>query len=312
MAIDWEPEAVMDDTILVGTEQSLLELSPVERLGWAGHEVTALARGKGRWWAILDGRRIVVDRDGSWTEAAVLADGIATCLAPSEDGLLVGAAGAHLYRLEGERLTRVEGFENVAGRETWYTSWGDPADTRSLSVDRAGTVYVNIHVGGVGRSTDGGKSWRPTLDIETDVHQVLAHPNRPGRVFAASAVGLVITEDAGETWRTVTDGLHATYMRAVAVADDAVLVSVSTGPGGRQSALYRAPLAGGAFERCRKGLPRWFGDNVDTHCLAARGRAVVLGTEDGRVFVSEDGGQSFGLAARGLPPVRCVALAETG
>jgi hypothetical protein len=302
----------MDDTILIGTQQSLLKLSPVEGSDLAGHMVTALARGDRRWWAILDGQRIVVERDGSWTEAAPLTDGVATCLAPSEGGLLVGTDGAHLYRLAGGCLTRVEGFESVAERETWYTPWGDPADTRSLTVDRAGAVYVNVHVGGVVRSTDGERSWRPTLDIEMDVHQVLAHPSRPGHVFAASAVGLAITEDGGETWRTVSDGLHATYMRAVAVTDDAVLVSVSTGPGGRRSALYRRPLAGGGFERCRKGLPQWFGDNVDTHCLVARGQTVVLGTEDGRVFASADGGRSFGLAAKGLPPVRCVALAEAG
>src|SRR5262249_51391316 len=151
--------------------------------------------------------------------------------------------------------------ETVPGREAWYTPWGDPPDTRSLAVDRGGTVYANVHVGGVVRSTDGGRSWEPTLDIEADVHQVLAHPRRPGHVFAASAVGLQTTVDAGATWQTVTEGLHATYLRAVAVATGGVLVSASTGPGGRRSALYRRTRAGGPFERCRGGLPEWFGDN---------------------------------------------------
>jgi hypothetical protein len=299
--------------VLVGSEDGLRELGGREGHELAGRPVTALAVDRGRWWAILDGRTIAArDGDGVWSETATLVEGTATCLAVSPEGLLVGTAGASLFRLDGSALTRLPAFETVPGRETWYTPWGDPPDTRSLAVDRAGTIYANVHVGGVVRSADGGRFWRPTLDIEADVHQVLAHPERPGHVVAASAIGLEITEDGGESWQTVTDGLHATYMRAVALTGDGILVSVSTGPGGRRSALYRRALGGGALERCRTGLPEWFGDNVDTHCLAARGRSVVLGTEDGRVFASGDGGRGFALLAKGLPPVRCVALDRAG
>src|SRR5262245_36176476 len=296
--------------VLVGTREGLRELGAREGGHFDGHEVTALAIDGGRWWAILDGRTVARrEASGAWDELAALADGGATCLAPSPAGLLVGTEGAHLLQLEDGVPRRLDAFESAPGRDSWHTPWGDPADTRSLAVDRAGTVYANVHVGGVVRSVDGGRSWRPTLDIETDVHQVRAHPERPGHVFAASAVGLATTEDGGDTWAIATDGLHATYMRAVAVAGDAVLVSASAGPGGRRSALYRRRLDGGAFERCRKGLPEWFGNNVDTHCLDARGHIVVLGTEDGRLFASADGGLAFGLVAKGLPPVRCVALA---
>ena len=103
--------------------------------------------------------------------------------------------------------------------------------------------------------------------------------------------------------------MHAHYLRAVAVSDDTVLVSASTGPGGRRAAIYRARLDGeAAFERCGDGLPRWFGNNVDTGCLAAAGALVVCGAEDGRVFRSLDGGAHWEIAAKGLPPVTCVAL----
>jgi hypothetical protein len=95
----------------------------------------------------------------------------------------------------------------------------------------------------------------------------------------------------------------------VAVSGDTVLVSASTGPGGRRAALYRMRLDGGApFERCRDGLPSWFGDNVDTGCLAAAGPVVVCGTEDGRVFRSLDAGERWEILVKGLPPVSCVTL----
>jgi hypothetical protein len=298
------------ERVLIGTSEGLHELGAQHRTHLAGSEVTALATAARHWWAIVDGQTIVHrDGDGSWNEVGAVPEPPATCLAPTAAGLLVGTAGAHLLRVEAGGLVRLDAFEKVEGREAWHTPWGDPPDTRSMAVDLSGAIYVNVHVGGVVRSTDGGRSWRPTLDIETDVHQILAHPAVPGRVFAASAVGLAMSADGGESWRILTDGLHARYLRAVAVAGETVLVSASTGPGGRRAAIYRTRADGpGEFERCRQGLPEWLGDNVDTHCLAARGATVVVGTGDGRVYASHDSGASFTLLTKGLPTVRCVAL----
>ena len=117
------------------------------------------------------------------------------------------------------------------------------------------------------------------------------------------------SRDGGASWRFVTEGMHAHYLRAVAASDDTVLVSASSGPGGRRAALYRGHLdADAAFEQCTDGLPTWFGDNVDTGCLAALGSFVACGTEDGRVFRSLDGGRSWDAAAKGLAPVTCLML----
>jgi hypothetical protein len=301
----------MSTTVLIGTEEGLRELGEPERAHLAGHAITAVAREGRRWWAVVDERTIRArDGDGAWVEVATVGDAGATCLLPTPAGLLVGTTGAGLLRLVDGRLAPIEAFARVEGREAWHTPWGDPPDTRSLTRDPGGVLYANVHVGGVVRSTAGGATWRPTLDIDLDVHQVLADPTRPGRVFAAAAVGLVVTEDGGDSWRTDTDGLHARYCRAVALAGGAVLVTASTGPGGRRAALYRRPLDGRApFERCRDGLPEWFGNNVDTHCVAASGSTVILGTHDGRVYRSSDAGGSWTQAAKGLPPITCVVLA---
>jgi photosystem II stability/assembly factor-like uncharacterized protein len=296
--------------VLVGTSEGLHALGAREAPELAGREVTALTRDGGRWWALVDGRHVMRrNGDAEWLEVAALDGPAGTCLAVTPAGLLIGTEGAHLRRLESAGLAPVDAFDRAAGRQAWYTPWGDPPDTRSIAVDTVGTLFVNVHVGGVVRSADGGRSWQPTLDIETDVHQVLAHPERPGRVLAAAAVGLAASADGGQSWEIETEGLHAHYLRAVAVAGDVVLVTASTGPRGRRAALYRRPLDGGRFERCRQGLPEWFASNVDTHCLAAGGAVVVFGTEDGAVYASADGGRTFELTVKGLPPVQCVAVA---
>lgn len=303
----------MDVRILVGTAGGLWQVrddvaQPVETL--AGRSVTALARDAKQTWALVDSRTLWAQRDEDWYELAAIEGPPATCLALTPVGLLVGTEQAHLLMLTAGRLERVESFEHVDGRETWYTPWGDPADVRSIAVAADGAVHVNVHVGGVVRSRDRGRSWTPTVDIESDVHQVLAHPAPGEVVLAAAAIGLGVSRDSGDSWAFVTAGLHARYLRAVAVSGNTVLVSASTGHHGRRSAIYRKPLDVDAdFTRCREGLPTWFDDNIDTACLAAAGAVVVFGTSDGRVFRSLDAGERWQLLAKGLPAVASVTLA---
>jgi hypothetical protein len=302
----------MDTRIRVGTSEGLWEIDGdrvAAAAALAGMPITAVAEDGGRSWAIVDGRTLWWQSERGWEEHAEVKGLPATCLAPTSAGLLIGTEQAHLLKLTGDTLEPVAAFDATEGRDTWYTPWGDPADVRSIASAVDGTIHANVHVGGVARSRDRGRSWTPTLDIEEDVHQVLAHPTRGDVVLVAAAEGFGVSRDGGNSWQMVTAGLHAHYLRAVAISGETVLVSASTGPGGRRSALYRKRLDGDdTFERCRDGLPTWFDANIDTACLAAAGPVVVFGTEDGRVFQSLDGGARWEMRAKGLPSVTSVTL----
>jgi photosystem II stability/assembly factor-like uncharacterized protein len=219
--------------------------------------------------------------------------------------VLVGTAEAHLARVAGRGLEAVTGFDAAPGRDSWFTPWGGPPDTRTISED-ADAVYVNVHVGGILRSEDAGATWSPTIRIKADVHKVLA---RPGHLYAAcGARGLAVSPDGGGTWRMITEGLHATYCRGVAVSGDALLVSASEGPGGFHSALYRGDLDGGSLEQCIEGLPEWFDRNIDSACLDAvpEGGCAAFGMPDGKVYASADDGESWQMVAEGLPHINGV------
>ena len=279
--------------VLVGTPAGRVRLGDGVEL--AGEPVTAMA-GE---WAVTGGRTL-------WqgTERVVDLDGpAATCVLPTRTGVFVGTEEAHLLRFVDGVVEQVVSFDEAEGRDGWYTPWGGPPDVRSLSAGPDGSVYVNVHVGGILRSNDGGRAWHPTIDVDLDVHQVVATGDG---VLAATAYGLARSVDGGRDWDVLADGLHATYARAVTVAGDTVLVSVSRGPGGQESALYR--LVDGAFERCSDGLPQWFPGNVDTACLAASGDTVAAGTADGSVYVSTDAGRHWDLAASDLGRVSCLTL----
>ena len=300
--------------LLIGTGEGLFALAggePHLDASFGAREVAALAVRDGVAWAVAGGNAIARrEPDGTWTDVARSELDLA-CLAPTSHGVLAGTQEAHLLRLVGDdgTLAPVEAFETVDGRETWFTPWGGPPAVRSIAQDLAGRLHANVHVGGIPRSLDAGERWVPTIDIDADVHQVVAHPTQPDVVLAAGAVGLAVSVDGGSSWRIEREGLHATYARAVAVADAWVLLSVSNGPRGGRGAVYRTALEpGSTFERCTEGLPEWFDGNIDSGWLDARGSEVAFGTGDGEVFVSDDAGGRWARAATNLPSIRAVRL----
>jgi len=291
--------------ILVATTGGLHEFDGDGHVGpthLGGRSVTTVSPDRDALWAIVDRSEVWRTSNGDWTRVCSDAPDHLTCLATTSAGVFVGSAGARLFRVGDDSVEPVASFDAAEGRDTWHTPWGGPPDTRSLSEwDEA--VYVNVHVGGILRTEDGGRSWTPTIDVNADVHQVATAADL---VLAACAGGLATSPDRGKTWDGRAEGLETTYSRAVAVCGDDVLVSASRGPRGGRAAVYRGSLAGGGFERCRTGLPEWFDDNIDTYCLDALpdGSFAAIGAADGRVFASEDAGLSWAEVASGLGPVR--------
>jgi hypothetical protein len=299
--------------LLVGTGDGLWMVEdggPPSLLAVPERKVTAVAAHADGWVAVTDGREIWTDESAGAGEPVATVDVArpeATCVAGPPAGALVGTAEAHLLRVVPPGTEMVGSFEDAEGRDGWYTPWGGPPDTRSLSVAPDGSVYVNVHVGGILRSDDGGGRWAPTIDVDADVHQVLA---LDGVVLAATAYGLAVSRDRGATWTFSTEGLHGDYSRAVAVAGDWLLLSASTGPSTRQAAVYRRPLEAGddaPFERCINGLPEWFGANVDTGSLVAGPSVAALAAGD-TLFTSEDGGATWQARASGLGRITCLAV----
>jgi hypothetical protein len=285
----------------------------------AGRAVRALAPDRnGAALAIVDGHSLCRRTgEGEWRTIAASQLDLA-CLVVVGDVIYLGTDDARVLRLgdDGE-IDPLRGFEAVPGRDTWYAGSalidgqlvGPPLGVRSMTATSDGAVLLaNVHVGGIPRSTDGGMTWHSTIDVDSDVHEVCAHPVHPGIVIAAAAMGLCVSRDGGATWTVERQGLHASYCSAVAFSEGDILVAASTDHFASQGAVYRRPIDGKDSMEPLGGLPRWLEGIADTGCIATRGSALAVADKAGNLYVSADAGNSWMRRDSGLPTMSSVLI----
>jgi hypothetical protein len=303
-----------EPTVLVGTwDDGLFAIAGDERTQeFANQPVRGLAPdGAGGALVIVGGHSLCRRAPrGNWTTLVTTALDLSCCMAVA-DTIYVGTDDARMLRLNSGVLEPLDGFNTVAGRETWFAGsaiingqrLGPPLGIRSVAANADSSVlFANVHVGGIPRSTDGGNSWQPTIDINADVHEVRGHPTNPNIIVAASAKGLCISRDAGAMWTIDREGLHASYCSAVAFSGDDILVSASTDHFADQGKIYRRPVTQDARTiAIEGGLPAWFNGIVDTGCIATSGAMVAVVDRAGSLYLSTDFGLSWSRGSSAAP-----------
>ena len=282
--------------------------------------VGALASdGRGGALAIVNGRSLRRRApDGAWSTIATSELDLACCVAVG-DAIYLGSNEASVLRVGADKqLDRLRGFDDVAGRDSWYAGSaiingqrvGPPLGIRSIAATADGAVLLaNVHVGGIPRSMNLGATWHPTIDVDSDVHEVRMHPGRPDLVMAAAAVGLCSSRDGGATWTVERAGLHAAYCSAVAFIGDDVLVSASTDHFSADGAIYRRRVdEGGPLVAVGGGLPERIGGIADTRCIATQGSTAAIADRQGNLYISADAGRSWSRRAEGLPTPSSVLI----
>ncbi len=278
----------------------------------AGRGVRGLARdAAGRALALVDGQSLCCrTAPGAWTVLAQ-SDVSLACVLAVGARVYVGTDDARVLQLSDTGvLEPLASFDDVPGRSSWFAggAWvdgvwmGPPLGVRSLTATADGTALLaNVHVGGIPRSGDGGATWHATIAVECDVHQVLAHPTDPDLVIAATARGLGVSRDRGQTWTIETAGLTAPYCSAVRFVGADVLVSASADHFAPDGGVYRRPSASlGALVPVHAGFPRATAGIVDTGCMDTHAATVAIADHGGNVYVSTDDGGTWAVRARGL------------
>ena len=249
---------------------------------------------------------------GNWTTVATSELELSCCMSV-RDTIYVGTDDARMLRLTSgaSGLSPMDGFDSVPGRDSWFAGsaivngqrLGPPLGIRSVAANSNGSVlFANVHVGGIPRSMDGGSTWQPTLDINSDIHEVRAHHANPDIVVAAAAVGLCISRDAGATWTVERDGLHAAHCYAIVFSGDDIILSASVDFFAPEGRIYRRPVKpDGSLAAVEGGMPAWTEGKVDTGCIAANGSSIAVADRAGNLYGSDNFGRAWSCRSTGLP-----------
>jgi hypothetical protein len=250
------------------------------------------------------------------------------------DVLYCGVEPAALFRSTdaGDTWQPVDGLVKHEHRARWQPGAGglclhtiipDPANP-----DR---TLIAISAAGVYRTDDGGETWRArNVGVRAEflpdkhpefgqcVHKVVHHPSRPERLFLQNHWGLYRSDDWGETWQDIANGVPSDFGFAMVMhphdLDTVYIVPLQSDmfritPEAKLR-VYRTTDAGSSWQPLTGGLPQEnayetvLRDAMSADTLDNAG--IYFGTRSGKLFGSSDNGDSWMEIADGLPPIVCV------
>jgi len=236
----------------------------------------------------------------------------------------------------GDTWQLTEGLWNHPQRPRWQPGGGglclhtilvDPTDS--------GRMRVAVSTAGMYATDDGGATWRPSNqgvraeflpdkypEFGQCVHKVVQAKGQPERLYLQNHWGLYRSDDRGESWTDIANGVPSDFGFAMALhpgdPNCVWIVPLESDqfrctPEGKLR-VYRTRDAGRRWEPLSKGLPQKdayetvLRDAMAVDTLDPSG--VYFGTRSGKLFGSSDEGRRWSALLDGLPPILCVKTAR--
>ena len=215
-------------------------------------------------------------------------------------------------------------------------------------VREAGRMHVGISTGGHYLSDDGARSFAaanrgvgagfvpdPYPEFGQCVHKIAAHPAAPGRLYMQNHggwadwhgpggprpdIGVLRSDDHGQTWRSIAQGLPSDFGFPIVVHPqdpDVVYVMpheplTRSCPGGAP-AVWRSQNGGNSWQKLSQGMPRkdsYFTVLRDAMTIdEMKSPALYFGTTTGQLWMGRDGGEQWSCIFDSLPPIYSVKVA---
>lgn len=188
----------------------------------------------------------------------------------------------------------------------------DPRDSDVVYVASQGPLWNPGGERGLFKTTDGGKTWSPSLEISenTGVTDVWMDPRNPDVLYASAyqrrrhvwtlinggpESGIYKSTDAGETWTEMTNGLPKGDMGRIGLAvspvDPDVVYAIVEAAFEEEEGFYRSTDAGRNWTRMSgymSGSPQYYNEIVPDPVKVDRVYSM-----DTYMHVTEDGGATF-------------------
>lgn len=247
------------------------------------------------------------------------------------DVLYAGVSEAGLFesRDDGDRWTPVDGLNDHETRPAWIPGAGGLC-AHAILIDRKQPkrLWCGISAVGVMRSDDGGKTWHPKNEGVTPtvpdtpagvgycVHGLVSDPNDADRIFRQDHMGVYRTQNGGDSWESIEDGLPSGFGFPVArdVRTGALYLFPQESPEyrmppERKFQVYRSRSNGESWEPAGSGPASYAGvlrGAMTVDSMPSCG--VYAGSTSGTVHISPDAGESWIVLPYTLPRILCVEV----
>jgi photosystem II stability/assembly factor-like uncharacterized protein len=232
-------------------------------------------------------------------------------------------------------------YDGDPGTHQWYDGTQHPWEFKRVwylepSLTDPDTVYAGVEDAALFRSGDGGQTWQelPGLrEVKGNLwqpgaggmclHTILQDPNDPSRIYIAiSAAGAFRSDDGGQSWRPVNNGLKSEYELPDPNAEVGHCVHNIAMHPSRPGVLFmqkhwdvmRSDDAGDSWYEISGNLPTDFGFPIAVHAHEPDTIYVVPIKSDSehyppdgklRVYRSRTGGNEWEALTKGLPQSNC-------
>ncbi len=223
----------------------------------------------------------------------------------------------------------------------WYDGTQHPWEFARVwhlepSLDDPDTCYAGVEDAALFKTTDGGVTWRELAGLRGHstgadwapgaggmcLHTIVIDPKNPSRLFCAiSAAGAFRSEDGGETWQAINQGLVSNHIPDPTAEVGHCVHRLAIHPSNPDTLfmqkhwdVMRSDDGGDSWREVSGNLPSDFGFPVAVHAHDPETIYVVPIESDSlhyppegklRVYRSRSGGEDWEALTAGLPQEHC-------
>lgn len=251
--------------------------------------------------------------------------------------LYLGVAPAALFRSndKGATWSEISSLTDHPTRSRWHPGAGGLC-LHSIVVDpfHSERMFVGISAVGVFRTDDNGRTWQTANrgtraeflpekkpEFGQCVHKLLRAGGEKTLLFQQNHCGVYRSEDAGESWTEITQGLPSDFGFPLAIhpyEPRTIYVIPLQGaefrcPPEGKLRVFRSRDGGNSWSALSEGLPQdkaFVGIYREGMAVdAVNPVGVYFGTNTGKIFMSDNEGDSWRLLADNLPPIYSIGTA---